>query len=306
MTKRIKKVSIVGGTHGNELNGVCLVKYIQKNLNKHKDLNYALDAWIANELAVKRGVRYIDEDLNRCFEKGVVSSVDKVNQERAIAASLFKKHVCEDEKIDFLIDLHTTTANMGITVFLSKTDSLTRLAASFLQHEFPEIKLAETSVLDDLAPYLSSIAKSGLLIEVGPVAPSTLDARLYFKTKQVVDALLNFFDVINEELLEERYPNLLQKKPLVIYKAKKFIDYPRDSNGNITAMIHPDRLGKDYEAINEGDSLFLDFDGNTIIYQEPELSYPIFIGEAAYYEKEIAMYLTEKKEVVFDASNMCL
>ena len=64
-------------------------------------------------------------------------------------------------------------------------------------------------------------------------------------------------------------------------------------------MIHPQRQGKDYEPIEAGDPLFLTFSGETIVYEGRSIVFPIFINEAAYYEKGIAMTLTEKQQLKF-------
>jgi aspartoacylase len=62
-------------------------------------------------------------------------------------------------------------------------------------------------------------------------------------------------------------------------------------------MIHPQLQGRDYEELKPGDPLFLTFDGKTIYYEEESSVYPVFINEAAYYEKGIAMCFTRKEQV---------
>jgi aspartoacylase len=44
--------------------------------------------------------------------------------------------------------------------------------------------------------------------------------------------------------------------------------------------------------------MFLTFDGRAIAYQGTSTVYPVFINEAAYYEKGIAMCITQKELVV--------
>jgi succinylglutamate desuccinylase len=75
------------------------------------------------------------------------------------------------------------------------------------------------------------------------------------------------------------------------------IDYPRNTQGEITAAPHPQLQFKDYETLCPGDPLFLTFAGEVITYTGTSVAHPIFIGEAAYLEKSIAMILTEKKQV---------
>jgi len=62
-------------------------------------------------------------------------------------------------------------------------------------------------------------------------------------------------------------------------------------------MVHPNIQNKDYCKIRKGDALFVDFDGNEILYDgaSGDEIYPVFINEAAYYEKGIALYLTQKR-----------
>ncbi|ALF55864.1 hypothetical protein ACX27_28285 [Nostoc piscinale CENA21] len=60
-------------------------------------------------------------------------------------------------------------------------------------------------------------------------------------------------------------------------------------------MIHPQLQFRDYEPLNPGEPIFLTFEGKAIAYQGTSTVYPIFINEAAYYEKGIAMCLTQKK-----------
>ena len=48
--------------------------------------------------------------------------------------------------------------------------------------------------------------------------------------------------------------------------------------------------------MQSGDAMFLTFDGITIPYSG-ETTYPVFINEAAYYEKGIAMCLTRKQDI---------
>ena len=62
-------------------------------------------------------------------------------------------------------------------------------------------------------------------------------------------------------------------------------------------MIHPNLQSKDYQPLHPGDPLFITFDGETINYEGNATVYPVFINEAAYYEKSTAMCLTRKREI---------
>jgi succinylglutamate desuccinylase len=88
-----------------------------------------------------------------------------------------------------------------------------------------------------------------------------------------------------------------------IYQAIETIDYPRNAIGDLQAFIHPDRQFKDYEPLHPNDRIFLTFTGESIVYQGKSTVFPIFINEAAYYEKGIAMILTEKRQIEFSVED---
>jgi aspartoacylase len=65
-------------------------------------------------------------------------------------------------------------------------------------------------------------------------------------------------------------------------------------------VLHPDRLGRDWQPLRPGDPLFLDGEGATLPYQPPagledRPVWPVFINEAAYGEKGIALSLTQRQ-----------
>ncbi len=64
----IKKILIVSGTHGNEINPIWAVKQFNREQNRiKKGIEY--EYIIGNPLAYEKGFRYIDVDLNRSFNK---------------------------------------------------------------------------------------------------------------------------------------------------------------------------------------------------------------------------------------------
>ncbi len=63
----IKNVALVGGTHGNELTGISLVKKYEQNYHLIKRDSFEILTLLANPQAIAAGKRYIDTDLNRSF-----------------------------------------------------------------------------------------------------------------------------------------------------------------------------------------------------------------------------------------------
>ncbi|CAJ0947141.1 unnamed protein product [Ranitomeya imitator] len=70
----VSRVVIFGGTHGNEMSGVTLVKHWLKDPSELHRTTFMAEPCLANPLAVEKCVRYIDRDLNRSFSEEVLRS----------------------------------------------------------------------------------------------------------------------------------------------------------------------------------------------------------------------------------------
>jgi len=269
----LKNIVICGGTHGNELTGVYLAK-------KH--------GWLlANPAAAAICRRYVEKDLNRCFALSDLNGNDNVlelNRAREINALLGKKG--SENAPDFILDIHNTTANMGITLILSSSEPALMQISATIASEFSNVHIYLQPEKREESPYLGTIAKSDVCIEAGPQAHGTLDAEIFFKVERIVFRFLELAEAWNNGVLPKT-------SSFETFTEKRSIDYPRDADGNITAIIHPALQGKDYCELKNGMPVFMSFDGKEILWQG-ETCYPAFINEASYYEKGMAMSLTER------------
>ncbi|ACK72150.1 Aspartoacylase [Gloeothece citriformis PCC 7424] len=109
----IKRVMTVGGTHGNELTGVYLVKKFQKYPHIIQRSTFETLTLLANPKAIEVGRRYLETDLNRCFKPQDLQNKNLFKYEQLRAKEIAQ--YIQDKQIDFIIDLHRTTANMGLT-----------------------------------------------------------------------------------------------------------------------------------------------------------------------------------------------
>jgi succinylglutamate desuccinylase len=279
-SRKFNRVLIVGGTHGNELTGI----YVVRSGLGHKldQFSFECVTLLANPGAIAINQRYVDHDLNRSFAsestaRGVEAELAQTLRERFGAGG--------SEPVDVIIDLHTTTANMGKTLIIDEVSPDALPLAAILSAQDPSLKVY-SSWGSSRRDALRTIAPLGVCIEVGPVAQGVLDATAYAQTQALLTLILQTLERINCE----GFPAIM---PVVkVYRYCGTIDYPRDAEGNLNAMIHPDLQARNYELLKAGDALFMDFSGGTIGY-EGKLTYPIFINEAAYYEKGIAAILTE-------------
>ncbi|WP_016949036.1 aspartoacylase [Anabaena sp. PCC 7108] len=288
---QINRVAIVGGSHGNELTGVYLVKKFQKYpnlINKHSFETLAL---LGNPQAIAARRRYIDKDLNRCFTIDNFQAPTSFTYEELRAKEIQQiLQPQNQEPVDVIIDLHTTTANMGLCIILGNMHPFLLQLAANLSSINPLVK-----VYSHQQPrgngFLRSLCQLGFAIEVGAVAQGILDAELFQQTEQLIYTILQYFEECNQGQTH------LNHNKLTLYKSLGSVDYPRNENGEIVAMIHPKLQFQDYEPLHPGDPIFLTFTGKDICYEGESTVYPVFVNEAAYYEKGIAMHLSKKESI---------
>ncbi len=292
MSGLIRRVVIVGGTHGNELTGIYLVKKFQQFPHLLHRPSLECTTLLANPEAIAANRRYIDRDLNRCFanEDLVNPALTSYEDKRAkqIAAQLGPK---SQPKADVIIDLHSTTANMGLTILPSSRHPFNLRLAAYLSTLDPLVRVCCGLQCNQDAPMLRSLSPLGCTIEVGAIAQGVINADYLQQTERLVHHILDYLDAVNQG------KDLPIPPSLEVYQVIASVDYPRNASGDLQAMIHPHLQFKDYEPLCDGDPMFLTFTGESILYQGENTVYPIFINEAAYYEKKIAMTLTHKQQI---------
>src|SRR6185295_1926166 len=94
--KKINKILVVGGLHGNEPTGIKITSYLMKNKIKN------ISTILANSQAVKENIRFLETDLNRSFSTQV-----PVSYEEHLADKIQKKVV----NYDLILDFHNSVAN---------------------------------------------------------------------------------------------------------------------------------------------------------------------------------------------------
>jgi aspartoacylase len=289
---QIKRVAIIGGTHGNELTGVYLIKKFERYPELINRPSLATLTLLGNPQAIETGRRYIDKDLNRCFGYYNLKDSTLVSYEELRAKDIYQMlGTLGKSPVDLIIDLHSTTSNMGLTLILRNKHPFSLQLAAYISSIYPQLRVLLNCQPSRENTVLSSISELGLTIEVGAVAQGVLDADIFQKTEKLIYLILDYLEAYNQG---EKRP---YHSKLTVYQLLKPIDYPRNEHGEIQAMIHPQIQFQDYKALNPGEPIFLTFEGETITYQGELTVYPVFINEAAYYEKGVAMCLTQKQQI---------
>ncbi len=293
----IRRVAVVGGTHGNELTGVYLIKKFQQFPDLLKRSTFETVALLANPKAVALNRRYVDRDLNRCFSRADLANPDLTGYEdtraKEISAQLCPK---DQNKADFIIDLHSTTANMGLTILPSSKHPFNLQLLAYLSELDRSVRVCFREDDGEDAPMLRSLSAFGCTIEVGPIAQGVVNAHQLQQTERLVCSIVDYLDATN------RGNPLVIPSHLTAYQAIVSVDYPRNAVGEMQATIHPQLQFKDYEPLHPGEPMFLTFTGELLPYQGESTVFPVFINEAAYYEKHIAMLLTKKQQLQLETA----
>jgi aspartoacylase len=270
------KIAVYGATHGNEWTGAYLLK--DPHFNKYKGVSWHL----SNTKANQDHVRFLDDDLNRSFTPEKIQSSDNWEHRRAAQISQDIK----ENKIDFVIDLHTTTSNMGNTIIFPRMDTTILNVCGKLATLHPDVKFIYTPDEED-HKYLMSAAPYGLIIEIGPVPQNCLNPVVYKDMRSILDSLIQIIQGKNVKISNFDY-----------YEEFATIDYIYQDN-ELVSMVHPKWQNMDFTPMNSGDPILEKFSGEEVFYKGKETVYPIFINEAAYYVYGKAMGLTYKKRYEF-------
>ena len=328
----IRRVVVVGGTHGNEYTGVWCIKA----LDHAPPTEYAtldISTLLGNPQAHYANKRFIHTDLNREFSHEKLTSNDTAEEcERLEATSASPDDECllgseglpltvealrakelnailgpkfgdEHPATDLVVDLHSTTSNMGTTIIIPEGDVMMARAAAYVLHECGGEE-GETRILmhsipkREHRPNLSSAAKHGFTIEVGPVPQGVLRHDAVEKTQRALGALFRFLQMSNEDEdavtaeLDDIYPSghvpcfrsaLAQLPGQMSGK----IIWPSDpDNPNFPGvLVHKSLQDQDFIRIRKGDPLFVDLGGNIIPYDgsHGDEVHLIFVNEGGYY-----------------------
>ncbi|CEM27435.1 unnamed protein product [Vitrella brassicaformis CCMP3155] len=277
----VKNVAICGGTHGNELNGVHLTEYFQRSRGKLFRKSFDVHPVLVNKEAIAACRRYIDQDINRVFtldnltvsvdadEEGGGSAEDDddITYELRRARQLDKElgpKASPTPRMDFVLDLHNTTANMHTTLIFAPGDAFAFEVAAAMSLLEPTIKTV-TWPKDEEPCFLPTVARSGMTVEVGPVPHGTLKADLLLDTKRLLLHALDYIELRNNLLSEKEALKRARQQSctLEVYERIGTVPFPRDSLGEIRGAIHPDLDEKDFCALKNGMNAFEMFDDTT-------------------------------------------
>lgn len=292
----INNVLVVGGTHGNELTGITVVKQWD-NVTEHLTLsqcNFNIQSMLANSAAIQQRTRYVEEDLNRQFsiEKLAENShaeADALCMEGQLAQKLNQQFGPKaNPTYDLVIDFHNTTANLGPCLIILATSEFEVGMARFVKHVMPDaVILLENEKTYEEFPYLCTLGKHGVMIELGAQPHGVNDPDVFQSGLTLLKAITDYCNLYNESKLPEL-------APIEAFHLTGEVPYPDKSTSEY--MLHPALFGNDFEELNAGDPCFITVDGNTVCW-EHDTTYPHFVGEVAYQHLGMAFATSDKIKI---------
>ena len=249
---------------------------------------------IGNPAAHAAGRRYIERDLNRSFDPRLLADPAEAALEVERARQLLELHGPEAaDPCRVALDLHSTTAAMGncLVVYGRRPPDLA-LAAGLQRGLGLPIYLHEGDASQ--SGFLVERWPCGLVVEVGPVpAGSRAGGDLPPECPGPGDGAGG---------AGRRPPGPAASPPGAggASPSRQPRPPPPPRWIPLAAVVHPLRQHRDWQPLHPGDPLFLGPDGSPITYDPPaglaaEAVWAVFINEAAYGEKGIALSLTRRE-----------
>ena len=252
------RVFVTYGCHGNERASLKAGKEVA-----YRPSNYTLDTLCVNPVACSRDVRYIDRDIQDFFGKPLKQRATCREHARA-------QEVANVIGIpDLLIDLHTTTSNMGMTLNVSKWTPILASLCAKMSQTYADVRILYTPSNPDFATCLDTMSPNGLTFEAGSASRGEEHNLLADRISEILASILEFIDGADWDEYDGT--------PFPVFTWKKAVKYPTPKWD-----MNPDFVGMDYEPIPRGMLLMSDGDRRINMGNPKETLYACFIDEEAY------------------------
>jgi succinylglutamate desuccinylase len=119
--KKGPSVALMGGVHGDEKMGICIIDILKKEL-PHQEIHGEIFLIVGNPEACEKGVRFLDDDMNRLFQEEILHYIQNLPPHQR---NREQKRILEIlpilQKTDILLDIHSTISPSVPFVFVENT-----------------------------------------------------------------------------------------------------------------------------------------------------------------------------------------
>lgn len=224
-----KTVAVFGGIHGNEKAGVMTIDYLKKNLKIKSGTVYLV---YGNPEAIKKDVRYVEKNLNRCFlpasKKG-----NSLEEKRAVELMGVL------DKCDALLDLHAYNEPYceAIPFAICESNGLdivNRFDVGYVLTGIDDIEKGGTDA------YMNNKGKIGICVELGAIERYQDYVEIGIKTAYqflqclgIVDSKYDY-DAVPKKILKSS--DIYKKKNNQFQFAKKYCTFDRIPAGEVVCV----------------------------------------------------------------------
>lgn len=304
-------MAITGGTHGNEYTGVWCVKQYRSDPKQIARPHLETSALLCNPRAVQLNRRFVDTDLNRAFSGAALTDKDLPGYEHnraKVLDSILGPKGSESPAADFIIDLHTSTANMGVTFCLTPADSLAFRCAAYVQQQMPGERVflliegateGATAVANMTgAGAVSTVGKHGFEIEVGPTPQGLLHDPSIQLMRTAIQHSLDYLEGASNGAAP------VVPRHVLAYCDCGKIPWEVDGDDFPTACTHAALQDRDFQPIKRGEPVLRHRDGSEMRYEGEDGLVGVFINEAAYYSKASGLGIGLARPMSVDTETM--
>merc|ERR1712086_1213367 len=105
----------------------------------------------------------------------------------------------------------------------------------------------------------------------------------FMQTQKLIELVLDYVEEHNKLLVDKQVKKrqMPREQTIQVFQKRDLVDYPRDEEGDICAIIHPDLQGRDFEELHHGEPIFVKMHGGDSILFDAhkyagEKVYPFF------------------------------
>tara|TARA_B100000575_G_scaffold294625_1_gene312335 strand:+ start:3822 stop:6587 length:2766 start_codon:yes stop_codon:yes gene_type:complete len=232
-----KTIIFVSAIHGNEDSGVIALKKFFENVKKNAtQIEGTVIGLIGNLKALSKNRRYIDEDLNRLWNKTIFKSKHNSEEnELLVLKALIDKIITAKNKNDILIvDLHNTSSSNGVFTIVNN-ESEAKIANCL---KVPTVNNLLNKIKGSFAEYYNKNGVNVIVFEGGaigdPVSVNNhlagiwkiLEKRKFIKTKDIPQEVIDKV----EKMKKFSEPSLGDYKLKYIHKISSNDDFLMNPN----------------------------------------------------------------------------
>ncbi len=219
--QEIEPIHILGGVHGNERIGVHLVQEIKRGMTL--DTTLRLKPLLGNIDAIQRNSCYITVDLNQQFKKHKQANPSIYEVDRALEIEQ------QMTKSELLVDLHSTTSNMGVSFIFSEWTPVTQFLASLLLKSTPNSFILYETEFKKSSAIVSPLA---ITLEVSSIGQGQASYDNYSIVKNALENIL--------KAIEQLKTGNLTHSSFIYYQTIDLrVDFPRDDEQIPLVFLHP-------------------------------------------------------------------